>query len=416
MSSLWGYIRSKFNYLTRSLSRFDGNLSHNATGDEIAFILNTHLFRKMTEDELAKLISSIQLNKYNAGELILEEGDASQELFIITEGIARVFINDEAGNKIQLKELFPGNYFGEQAVIGGKFKTRNASIEAITDISLIKIHGKYIYNLLKKDSSLKSLIEERKVSQAVNIIAHASIFQHEIESLLSNLDNPHVLEFRNKECIFKAGDKADRVYMVIQGKVKLLIPQKDNDSFSEIILNKGHLFGELGVMNDAPRSGTAIAEGNLRLLGIDGDDFKKDISISNSFKLKLARLQRMYALPLRGTVEQYTKVVPPNVGPSIINVYNLRDGMNVHSAIVLDTDEFSMWVDDRQKGKSICYDKGDDHVEIFVHDHQLVGIKANGSFDALPELCYMLIECVNIDDEDLELFKSTGKLKEAVIA
>lgn len=406
-------ILSPFRYLQRYLSRIDLNLPHQATGDEIALILSTNLFRKMTEDELAKLISSITIRKYQSGDLILEEGEAGNELFIISDGTASVFITDEAGNKIQLKVLLPGNYFGEQAVSGEKFKTRNASIEAISDISLIRIQGKYVSQLLREDASFKSLVEERKVNQAMNIVAHASIFQKEIESLLTNIDNPHVLEFRNKECIFKAGDKADRVYMVIQGKVKLLIPHKNNASISELIINKGHLFGELGVMNNTPRAATAIADGNVRLLGIEGDDFKNDVSISDSFKAKLASLQRMYALPLRGSIEQYTRVVPSR-GISIMNIYKLDDGRVVHSAKLLDQDEFTMWSEDNANAKSIKYESGSDHVELFVHEHRLTGIKSNGNYDALPELCYMLLDSVNIEAEDIELFQRTGKLKESI--
>lgn len=412
MANWWDSILSHFKYLQRYLSRIDLNLPHKATGDEIALILSTNLFRKMSEDELAQLISTITIKKFKAGELILEEGEAGNELFIISDGTASVFITDEAGNKIQLKVLLPGNYFGEQAVSGEKFKTRNASIEAISDISLIKIHGKYVSKLLKDDATFKSLVEERKVNQAMNIVAHASIFQHEIESLLANIENPQVLEYRNKECIFKAGDKADRVYMVIQGKVKLLIPSKNNATISELIINKGHLFGELGVMNDMPRAGTAIADGNVRLLGIDGKDFKNDASISESFRAKLTSLQRMYALPLRGSIEQYTRVVP-NHGISIMNIYKLSDGRVVHSSKLLDKDEFSMWSEDHAKAKSFKYDKDNNHVEIFIHDHRLTGIKANGSYEALPELCYLLLDNVNIETEDLELFKATGKLKES---
>jgi hypothetical protein len=233
--------------------------------------------------------------------------------------------------------------------------------------------------------------------------------------LLSNVENPHVLEFHNKECIFKAGDKADSVYMVIQGKVKLLIPQKNNDNFSVLILNKGHLFGELGVMNDSSRAATAIADGDLRLLAIDGSEFMKDISISSSFKLKIERLQRLYELPLRGTVEQYTWFLP-EVGNAIMNIYKLEDGTEVNSIKMLDNDQFSMRSMEVPQAKHFHYDKGDDHVEIVVHEHHLIGIKANSSFNALPELCYMLLDKVQIKDEDVELFKTTGQLKEPVIS
>lgn len=410
MTNFLNYLRSLIKSLQRSLSRIKFNIPHTATTAEIALIMNTNLFRKMSESELAQLVSSIQVCKYQAGEIILHEGDVDDELFVIETGSARVFITDEAGNKIQLKVLQPGNYFGEQTAASlGKLKSRNASIEAVTDLLLIKIQGKYIHKLLERDSSLKSLIDERKLNQAMNVVTHVSVFQQEIESLLSKVSNPQVLEFTNRQCIFQAGDKSDYVYLVIQGRAKLFIPQKNNDQFSELLLNKGHLFGELGVMNDVPRSATAIADGNLRLLAIDGNDFNKDVALLNGFKKKLVNLQRMYALPMRGTVEQYTQV-EPDKGHSIVNVYTLEDGRVVRSANVFDKGEFAMWEDDCSKARRFEYNRGNDHVILYVKDQHLVRLEANSSYEALPELCYFLLDHVAVNENMLQQFQSSGKL------
>lgn len=411
MKGLLETILWPVNYLKKRLQSIGDFFPHHATSDEIALIMNTNLFRKLSDDEMAQLVSSIHVKTYAAGDLILQEGESGNELYIIADGTARVFITDEAQNKIQLKELNPGNYFGELAPSGRKFKIRNASIEAVSNIKLIGIHGKFLHELLKSDNSFKSLIEERKVNQSMNIVAHASIFKNEIETLLANLEDPRVLEFNNKECIFAAGDKADNVYLVIQGKVKLLIPHKDNDSISELVINKGHLFGELGVMQNAPRAATAIADGSLLLLAINGEDFKKDATLSASFTNKLAMLQRMYTLPLRGIVEQYSKAIPHD-GISIMGRYKLEDGRIVHSSTILDKDEFNMWCDDNAKAEVVHYAKDNNHVELFVHNHHLIRIKANSTYAALPELCFKLLDNVKIADEDIALFKSTGKLTE----
>ncbi len=409
MARLLDVLLSPLKYINRLISSIEGKIPHSPSGAEVAMIINTNLFRKMTDDELVKLLSSIRIKKFPAGEIILKEGEIGEDFYIIADGSARVFIKDLNENIIQLNKLLPGHYFGEQAIYDETVKTRNASIDAITDITLIQIHGKYLTDLVKKDESLKSRVEERKLNQSVNIMLHASIFQKGIEAFLSQVENPHVLEFKDKECIFKIGDVSDRVYMILQGKVKLLIPEKSSDIFSILILNKGHLFGELGVMNDAPRSATAIADSNLRLLAIDGSEFKKDASLHKDFSQLIAKFQEMYQLPMRGTVEQYAHNVP-DVGNSIENVYKLDDGRTVHSSKVLNKDIFAMRVADEPDGSRYEYISGDNHIEIFVTNHKLTAIKANGHCEALPYLCHILLDNLELNDADLDAFQSTGTL------
>lgn len=411
MARLPDFIATFTKNLRKLMTSLEGKLTRRITSNEIELILNTHLFKKMSNDELAQLMSSTHLISYKAGTVILEEGEVSSELYVISEGEACVFIEDAHKHKIQLSTLSTGSYFGEQAIYGDKVKTRNACVEALTDITLVAIKGKYLKSLINKDESLKSVIQERKLSQSVNIVSHASIFQHEIETLLANLENPHVIEYQDKDCIFQAGDKSDLVYMVIQGKVKLFIPQKNTASLTELVLNKGHLFGELGVMNQAPRAATAIAMGNVRLLGIDDTEFLKDVSISASFKSMLSSLQQLYTLPMRGKVEQSVRFTPED-GNVVQNIYTLNDGRVIHSIKVLDKESFTMMVLNKEAGN--CYQFNDDGntIEVYVLKHRLIGIKAMGDCLTLSDLCYTLLDDVDIDTDDIERFKQTGSFSQ----
>ncbi len=243
---------SKFlEYIGRPLKKFQTLIFnvkercyHRISQDEIIYIKNTNLFSHMKEIDFLSMLKSVRLVKYNEGDLILREGEIGNELFIITEGFIRVFTRGANGIKISLKKLSKGDYFGEQAILGEVNKTRNSNIEAITDVTLISINAQHFSRSLLADSTIKSKLERDKYTQALNIMSLSSGYHNDIISILSTIDKPNIMEYRNNEYIFKVGDKPDYVYIILQGKVKLLIPDKHTGTFTKLLLNRGQIFGE----------------------------------------------------------------------------------------------------------------------------------------------------------------------------
>ncbi|MGE3669395.1 MAG: protein kinase [Polyangiaceae bacterium] len=68
---------------------------------------------------------------FEAGEMIVTEGDAADAAYIIVEGTCEVF-KEEAGEWVTLREMGPGEVFGETAVFTQK--PRTASVRALTRV------------------------------------------------------------------------------------------------------------------------------------------------------------------------------------------------------------------------------------------------------------------------------------------
>ncbi len=64
--------------------------------------------------------------------------------------------------------------------------------------------------------------------------------------------------------VFAQGDPADRMYIVSSGSVTLSIDGRVVET-----LGPGGLFGEMAVIEREPRSGTAVAETDTTVVGID---------------------------------------------------------------------------------------------------------------------------------------------------
>lgn len=75
------------------------------------------------------------------------------------------------------------------------------------------------------------------------------------------------------EVLFREGDAGDVMYVIQAGEVEILRRVKDQDRVLAV-LPAGEFFGEMAIVNDRPRSATAVVRRQSRLLVIDGHTFE----------------------------------------------------------------------------------------------------------------------------------------------
>ena len=71
--------------------------------------------------------------------------------------------------------------------------------------------------------------------------------------------------------IFKEGDIGDRLFVVVEGKLKLGTSSGDGRENLLSILGPGDMFGELSLFDPGPRTATATAVVDSRLLALAND-------------------------------------------------------------------------------------------------------------------------------------------------
>ena len=74
--------------------------------------------------------------------------------------------------------------------------------------------------------------------------------------------------------VISQGDAGDGMYIVMEGTVKVV--QKDDDGINHVIaesLSAGTYFGEMALINDAPRMATVKANTDLILMKLDSETF-----------------------------------------------------------------------------------------------------------------------------------------------
>ena len=71
------------------------------------------------------------------------------------------------------------------------------------------------------------------------------------------------------------GDRTDFVYFVLTGNLKVMVSDEDGREVILTILGQGEMFGEMGVLDDSPRSASVVAVSPADLVTIAKTDFKR---------------------------------------------------------------------------------------------------------------------------------------------
>jgi CRP-like cAMP-binding protein len=80
--------------------------------------------------------------------------------------------------------------------------------------------------------------------------------------------------FRRGEVIFHLGDPGDALFIVTSGAVKIALPSETGDEAILATLKAGDFFGELALLDGAPRSATAAALEPTETLVLPRDRFR----------------------------------------------------------------------------------------------------------------------------------------------
>jgi CRP/FNR family transcriptional regulator len=74
--------------------------------------------------------------------------------------------------------------------------------------------------------------------------------------------------------VFREGDAGDRLFVVLDGKVKISRAAADGRENLLAVLGPGEMFGELSLFDPGPRTATASAITESRLASLDHDDLR----------------------------------------------------------------------------------------------------------------------------------------------
>jgi CRP-like cAMP-binding protein len=102
-----------------------------------------------------------------------------------------------------------------------------------------------------------------------NVVRKAPIFQGLDPAAANTLRTAMApVKLRKGQALFKEGDDGDNLYIITSGKIKLGTKSQDGRENLLMVLGPGDMFGDLSLFDSGPRTSTATAVTESRLLSL----------------------------------------------------------------------------------------------------------------------------------------------------
>jgi CRP-like cAMP-binding protein len=120
-------------------------------------------------------------------------------------------------------------------------------------------------------------------------------------------------EHKRGQNVFDEGDAGDKFYVVLDGAVRIsrIVPGMGEEALA--VLRKGAYFGEMSLIDDAPRSATAIAHETVKLFVVKRRDLEDLLFVDRDLAYELLwAFVRTLSRRLRATNDKMTFLATTN--------------------------------------------------------------------------------------------------------
>ncbi|MCE8009015.1 cyclic nucleotide-binding domain-containing protein [Aestuariivita sp.] len=133
-------------------------------------LLSNVAFQKLAEASLDAVVAASREMDLDAGQVILKEGEHDSDLVLILSGTARAFRVDNDGHEVELNEIQAGDCIGELSLLDEGRRT--ASVKALTDCSIIRVHVDQLTDL--------SVVGDLKAALATIVVRRVRLLSDEM--------------------------------------------------------------------------------------------------------------------------------------------------------------------------------------------------------------------------------------------
>jgi CRP/FNR family cyclic AMP-dependent transcriptional regulator len=298
------------------------------------------VFQHMRDEQIFRLSKLVRVQGYSTGEYVFREEDRSMDFYVVKDGRIEIRKETPFGPQI-LGNLTADHIFGEMNFIDRTHRSSDAlavsdrsacysfSFSALDQLMdedkelAVGLHWAFWRSLTVKvrdaNEQLKLFFQEdakrgqgrkrdggkREVQQVtvksedkVDLFRERGLSAAEMK-LLATFSSEE--RFRDGSMIFREGEKGEKLYIVLDGRVRIskFIPGVGEEALT--VLDRGDFFGEMALIDDKPRSADAKAhEGDATVLSIDRATLNEILSMDPHASLQFLNLLcRMISRRLR---------------------------------------------------------------------------------------------------------------------
>ena len=152
----------------------------------------------------------------------------------------------------------------------------------------------------------KSIVDGTTESILSKVPAFANLSARELRGVAAIV---HKREYKAGEPVFFQGDPGLGMYIIQEGEVSIRISEREGEEKELAVLGEGDFFGELALLDESPRSASAICRTDCSLIGFFRTDLFELIKEKTDLGIKiLLKFAEILAVRLRKTDRELSKL------------------------------------------------------------------------------------------------------------
>lgn len=231
-------------------------------------IVDNILFAALDSNQLEIVVDAMFERKCPAGDSIIKQGEDGDNFYIVSDGECECYVAFNGKPATLVKTYSKGEAFGELALMYNC--PRAATVKAKTDVSLWAMDRLTFRQVLMDTTASK----RQRYEQFLEGISLLSSLDRYERAKVSDALVERVYE--DGEYIIKQGERGDNFYILEEGAARATKSIKGSNQPLEVMRMKpGDYFGELALLNDAPRAANVIAIGRVKVACLDRSSFTR---------------------------------------------------------------------------------------------------------------------------------------------
>jgi len=221
--------------------------------------MQSHFLMKKIQDTKG-LMNAFQPCTRLPGDIIISQGSSGDFFYLLEQGGASVLKDG-----IHLGSVPAGKSFGDLALLNSSART--ATVKANSVCRLWTLDRITLRNFLSEH-------ERKEMAAKMAFLRTVKLFDKISDYTLEKVaDVMQQITFKPKDVIFRRGDAGESFYMVVSGRVSIYITSLTGSRTELVRLGTNKFFGELALLDNAPRKASAAAIDKTVCWTVDRSNF-----------------------------------------------------------------------------------------------------------------------------------------------
>ena len=262
------------------------------------------ILRFLPDDVRALVVRQFVAASFPFGGVIVSEGDATDALFVLVSGRARVIKRAENGDEIPLNTLRAGDSFGEVELLDGA--RRPATVRASSDVIALRLERAAFQSLVDRTPDIRTYLElQTKHRQLQGFFRGFPAFarlpaEAVVGIILAELEP---CEVEAGAVIVRQGDPPGPMYLIDRGSFRVFRDDRGKRVYVAS-LGAGEYFGEMAALGGIPRNATVEAVTAGRLLTLGPETIKRLADALPEFRARLDERIAQYSYKQRAQLPE----------------------------------------------------------------------------------------------------------------